>query len=76
MNLVMALAHHKSLVAQWLEQLTGEQRVIGSIPVRDSDRFPLFHAHGMHDEHHIFLITKNSTYSYAIKLERLIKTHL
>ena len=24
---------------QWLEHLTGDQKVIGSIPVRDSERF-------------------------------------
>ena len=31
---------YQSFIAQWLEHLTGVQKVIGSIPVEDSD-FPL-----------------------------------
>ena len=37
MNLVNGPARYKSLVAQWLEHPTGVRKVIGSIPVGDSD---------------------------------------
>ena len=37
MNLVNDPARYKSLVAQWLEHPTGVRKVIGSIPVGDSD---------------------------------------
>ena len=39
MNLVYGLVCLKSLVAQWLEHLTGVQKVIGSNPVWDTDFF-------------------------------------
>ena len=38
-NRVYSLAHHKSFVAQWLENPTGVRNVMGSIPVGDSDFF-------------------------------------
>ena len=39
MNLVYGPARHKSFAAQWLEHLTGVQKVICSTPVGDSDFF-------------------------------------
>ena len=39
MNLVYGTARLESFVAQWLERPTGVRKVIGSIPVGDSD-FP------------------------------------
>ena len=36
---VYGLARHQSLVAQWLEHLISVRKVIGSIPVGDSDFF-------------------------------------
>ena len=39
MNLVYGPAHHESFVAQWLERATSVRKVIGSIPVVDSDFF-------------------------------------
>ena len=39
MNLVYGTARHESFVAQWLEHPTGVRKVIGSIPVWDSDFF-------------------------------------
>ena len=30
-------AHHKSFVAQWLERLSGVRKILGSLPVWDSD---------------------------------------
>ena len=38
-NLVHGPAHHKSFVAQWLEHLTTVWKIIGSIPVGNSDFF-------------------------------------
>ena len=37
MNLVHGLAHHESLIAQWLERQTGMWEAMGSIPVGNSD---------------------------------------
>ena len=39
MNLVYGFVHQESLIAQWLEHLTGVRKVIGSTPVGDSDFF-------------------------------------
>ena len=39
MNLVYGPSRHKSFVVQWLEHLMGVQKVIGSIPLGDSDFF-------------------------------------
>ena len=39
MNLVNGLAHHKSLVAQWLERPTSIWKAMGSIAIRDSEFF-------------------------------------
>ena len=39
MNLVNGPTHQESLMAQWLQHLTGVLKVIGSIPVEDSDFF-------------------------------------
>ena len=39
MNLVYGLVRHESLVAQWSEHLTGVWKVIGLIPVGDSEFF-------------------------------------
>ena len=49
------VARHKSVIAQWLDHLTGVRKVIGFIPVRDSDFFlcPMLVAY---DEHYIFLM--------------------
>ena len=38
-NLVYGLARHETFIAQWLEHPTGVRKVIGSIPVGDSDLF-------------------------------------
>ena len=46
MNLVNGPARYKSLVAQWLEHPTDVRKVIGSIPVGDSD-FSLFRTRDM-----------------------------
>ena len=39
MNLACGPTRPESFVAQWLEHPTGVQKVIGSIPVEDSDFF-------------------------------------
>ena len=39
MNLVYGPARHETFIAQWLEHPTGVRKVIGSIPVGDSDFF-------------------------------------
>ena len=39
MNLVCGPARHEPFVAQWLEHPTGVLKVIGSIPIGDSDFF-------------------------------------
>ena len=44
MNPVHGLAHHESLVAQWLEHPIGLRKVLGSISVADSRFFSLSHA--------------------------------
>ena len=55
MNLVYAPARHESFVAQWLEHPTGVRKVIGSIPVGDSDIFFVpFSSHVDHIISHFF----------------------
>ena len=46
MNLVYGPTSHESFVAQWLEHLTGVQKVVGSIPV-GTQIFSLSHARDM-----------------------------
>lgn len=43
-HLVYRPAHHKSFVVQWLEHLTGVRKILGSLPVWDSDFVSLYFA--------------------------------
>ena len=57
MNLVYGPTHQESFIAQWLEHLTSVQKVIGSIPVGDSNFFFILCSwHVDHITSHFFLI--------------------
>ena len=59
-------------VAQWLERPTGVRKVMGSIPVGDSDFFSLSHARDMLNIPSFLIIhviyTKLLLLSYSLKL--------
>ena len=55
-------------VAQWLERLTGVRKVVGSIPVGDSDFF--FVPRSWHVEYSIFSYYENLLFPSFVFVER------
>ena len=75
MNLEYGTARHESLVAEWLEHPNDVRKVIGSIPVGDSDFF--FVPRSRHVDHFIsHFFTELKIYHFSLFIRFISYFHL